>query len=782
MDIQTTYLAGYKPLVKQYTPDGVVPYPLTKKFTSIAVTTPATIDGMKQRLAANRRNAAHGNCLLRGNTTKELRAEPRAGAVNPLAANQVIILDIDNFRYPHIPESFTPMTMRRLARKITALLPEPLRSTSCLCSASSSMGTKPGLVSMHIEFWLTTPKEPRWHKDVLRWLNLTIPSMKDQLELSASGTAFRWKIDAAMASNAQIRYIAVPQFNGGVPNPIPDIEARHFMLRKRNMLVDPASLPVPDSIERLVQRALNDLRIGLGMPSKKESLAVIGTGRDSVAVVTNPDHIEMTYVKDNENFVYYNVNGGDSNGYYVKKYEPHIVRNFKGEPPFLFEAACPEMYQWHLQQYIFNEGTAEKKELLPPLPIVFRDAAVDSYYNGLIEVGTGRIRAMYPVSSLKAMSDFMVQRNALMPDVIPDYEYAFRPDEFFQFDPVLRRINKYTRPDVEIITTEAFPWGQASEWVAQHTPSIGLLLLHTLGNDTEAVDRFLNWLATIVQSKQKLTTAWIVQGCQGTGKGILFQKVISPILGTSYCKEVPIFLLEEQYNGFLEDTLLVMFDEFRLDASRAADKVYNQLKHMITEPVITIRNMWQRATQRQVFFNCMFASNDRDLIRVPKDDRRFNVAPRQEIPLKNIVDPTLLLEDIERELPAFTGGLLAMEPDRRTANTVLENAARRELQMLSETTVDGFCAALSDGDMDYFLSVLDMDQAMLQDPALGAARTVARKWLRDIRHAMFVEKSDPMFATVEEVRNLYTVLIAPIQSSKKFGRLLQMHGMATVRS
>ena len=255
-----------------------------------------------------------------------------------------------------------------------------------------------------------------------------------------------------------------------------------------------------------------------------------------------------------------------------------------------------------------------------------------------------------------------------------------------------------------------------------------------------------------------------------------------PLIGREYCRNTTIDALEEQFNAQFEDALLVMFDEFRLDTSKLADKVYNKLKNMIGEPVITIREMRQTRVQRRVYFNCLFASNDRDVVRIPRDDRRFNVAPRQAFPLNTIVHVPLLLENIQRELPYFAGALGAMIIDINLAEIPLQNNARLGLQELSETTVDGFVQSLETGDFDYFLDVMMMDNTAVQSPMLAAARAVIRRWLSEIQYGVAQEHPLEHKVTNEDLRVMYCVLIAPIDSIKKFGRMLAIHGVARDRT
>ena len=62
-------------------------------------------------------------------------------------------------------------------------------------------------------------------------------------------------------------------------------------------------------------------------------------------VITNPDTLPLEHVRDEGNYLCFNVNGGDSCGYYVDKRTPHIIWNFKGEDLFLLDVADPQTYR-----------------------------------------------------------------------------------------------------------------------------------------------------------------------------------------------------------------------------------------------------------------------------------------------------------------------------------------------------------------------------------------------------------------------------------------------------
>jgi hypothetical protein len=48
----------------------------------------------------------------------------------------------------------------------------------------------------------------------------------------------------------------------------------------------------------------------------------------------------------------------------------------------------------------------------------------------------------------------------------------------------------------------------------------------------QVADHFLNWLAFILQHRDRTKTAWVLHGVPGTGKGLLTNDILRPIFGT----------------------------------------------------------------------------------------------------------------------------------------------------------------------------------------------------------------------------------------------------------
>ncbi|QIB67124.1 hypothetical protein [Kineobactrum salinum] len=533
------------PSVKSFTKEGVRQYPLIKHFNSTDYEVEKSREGLRERVKYIQTHAARGDCMLKGYLTKPLSNESRAGAVDRDAPTENLILDIDGLTLPTLPAFEPPLdrtVLQEACEHIIQGLPAPFHDVSYIVHASSSLGMKGQKISLHIEFWLSGPTAPRALKEYVTYLNFAVELFNKNLTLTASGTALSYGLDRSVVDNTHIIYIGTPRFFDGLVDPIPDENDRIFLVEKTNL-----TLALAEEIEkhadasknrRATTERVNALRATMGLPPHKEKSQMVSVNGQRIHVVTNPEEVAMTFAADNGDFVAYNVNGGDSAAYYVLKHKPQIVRNFKGEPNFLFEIADPETYHWHLEQFIGKVEPGKETGKVPPMPLVFRDEASNGYYNALLNTETGQI-ARIAKASRDGLPDWMVQYEGVMPDNVPIWNFQFNPQRDQSICFTDRFLNKYI-PSEYMRYDNAMPSNYTAPLsydtgleLERYCPVIAELILHVVGRDVATFNHFLNWLATAIQIKDKLATAWILQGTQGTGKGIFFDNILTPWSGTA---------------------------------------------------------------------------------------------------------------------------------------------------------------------------------------------------------------------------------------------------------
>ncbi len=782
---QITFLEGHKHLAKRFTPAGVESYPLAKKITSYTYPLQETAQGLRDKTALLQTHASKGHALLKGALKRPLVNESRSGLTDSEAHTQNILIDIDGFklRGETLPETITKDDIARVAAACVEALPEAFHNVSYIVHASSSLGLNAdrSVVSMHLDFMLSTPIAPDLLKRWLQYMNFTLPVFEQQLSLTSTGTALRYKLDVSLGDNSRIVYVAPPIFDG-VTDPIPNHEDRIFLVECNNLTVTPPNGEKELSqrnITKLVQEKIAGLRDLYGWGEKKALSAFMRIGGENLEVVLNPDGATITEVSDEGKYVRYNVGTGDSNGYFVHKLNPQVIRNFKGEPNFLFEKADANAYAAHIAKYIQTNPDAAAN--FTPEPIGFRDEITDTYYNGMVNRATGTVIKLMKTHML-GVAQYFAHAEYPEPEVMPVYRYEFDPTDHRTVDLPNNFINRYTPSDLM-----RYPVEISHEYIGidyesvfkleQLCPNIFKLLRSVTGGGETEIQHFINWFAFIVCERKKTQTAWVFHGTEGTGKGVLMERIIKPILGEQYAIQIRVENLDEQFNAWMETALVVMIDEFKFTSAKNKEALLEKLRNYITEPTTSIRGMRSDTRAVRNFANFIIGGNERDMLRPSEGDRRYNVCPRQEVKLRHShAELTENLELIDKEVPAFAAALLNFKVYERAVRTPLDNDAKKLLREASRTVVEDFFASLRSGDLDFFAQILDMDDNTDPTSLLPAAKNAVRGMLSRL------EVNNGLKVSSEHLHFMFQVLMGHTKGSlQMFSKMLAREGMAPVR-
>lgn len=651
------FLSADVRLTKTFTDSDVTPYPLVRNFTSHREEV-KTIQGFYNAIV---KHGDEGHCLVKGALTRDLKHESRAGATNAVAHTEWVCFDIDG------------MPIEEVEKFIYTCLPPECHNVSYVVQYSASFvarGWRGGL-SAHVYMLLDKPVAAPTLKEWLRQVNVQQPVLYDALGLNPAGTTLKWRLDPTVAQNDKIIYIAPPICKGFDPA-LPQ-SVKLVLKRQSKLALDLADVNAARTDE-LAHKKLNELRKAQGLKPRKPTF--------KGDVMTNPDRITSWESREARGFVYFNLSGGDSWGYYHPIEDPSVIYNFKGEPPYLTSALLPDYWKQVQQDSVREEGFDY---------FVLRDIRNASYANGWFDRATQKL-SLFPARSKEQLTDFLVQHGYAKPDYIPDFQVVFNPALDVVFDRDARIVNLYT-PTKYIKNAKK----QDREKLP---PTIERVLNHALGGQPDVVEHYLNWLAVIIQHKQMTQTAWVLHGTQGTGKGLLVNHVLRPILGDDYVKIIPLQMIEETFNPWLEKCQLLVIDEASVDDAKKVGALMAKLKNWITEPVVAIRPMHAQAYQTPNFVNIMVLTNMHDPVVIHHNDRRFNVATRQ---LNPIVVSARDVNTLTSELQEFTNYLMTRKADVELAKQVIDTPERQQMQELTQTSVAVTCRHLLEGDLDFFV-------------------------------------------------------------------------------
>lgn len=683
--------------------------PLTKSFKRVQNATqkssyPSVINFTSCELAANdlaqfanalRKQALKGMCLLKGELQRPLVNESRAGSTDSNALTDWVCLDVDGVDAQSV-EHFLQMV--------------GLDNISYVVQYSASYKVSDKLLRCHIFMQLIKPMPAPLLKQWLKDLNFNTQELYNAMALTKTHMALRWPLDITTCQNDKLIYIATPRFEG-LADPFTGgkLGQRIQHVRKANQFLDikGAITSSSENRKRELER-INELRELAGVPQRKYVFKAYGQHE----VLTKPDVATITEMRQERGFVYFNLNGGDSWAYYHPEDNPDYIYNFKGEPAYVTKELLPDYWNSLVTQ-------ASRTSSAGITYLAFLDKRSGSYYRGTYDNGTDELD-IYIAKNETQVRHFAKQVGLPLGDFIPEWEISFDPHDNVRVDVNNRTINTFI--PTQYMMTTPHP-------ITTIPPTINKVLHHALGNDQAVTEHFINWLATILQTRGQTRTAWLLHGVQGTGKGVLMNNIIRPIFGFNQTAARRMEEFNEPYNGYMENAFIVFVDEVQTSALRNEKGVIAKLKNFITEGRIVIRQMYQSGYEVQNYSNWIFASNMPDPISIEAGDRRFNVGGYQAEKLQ--ITPAEIAR-IERELQSFHDFLIKYQIDEQLAGTPLETDARQEIISISEEVMDTVAGNLLAGNMGFFVDALPTNDSYKSNMARLNAVEDYKKVLVDL--------------------------------------------------
>lgn len=682
-----------KTLIKQA--DGTwdtEPYPNVKYFssTNIEIPDPDTLFHILKEAAT------HSDCcLLKGVIDTPLVNEPRAGRTTASEPTSYLVLDLDFSVGFESVDAF----MEAIGLKDVTY--------SFQHSASAGWKYAPGLRG-HVFVMLSRAVSPPILKEWLRWLNLTVPALRNQITLNSTGLGLKWPLDLTTCQNDKLIYLAKATVTNEQGDPLNDPVGQRWSFHSKN--IDPWLFDTPPlNAEQLRQQEADimaRLRNDLGLPTKKASIKTVD-GRD--LVLMNPDEVLITGQKVNGDFIYFNLNGGDSWGYYALRDNPKFIDNFKGEPLMLLNKIAPAVYSTLKQQIA---------EFIPQdLPVAWgirikgkdRFAVVSLVDEYLILDETSSLEKLNGILSL----DFGLPKV----EDVPTWSVEFNPTALTPVNVKEKTLNTF-RPTSFMLMDDT---------ATEIPPTIDMIIRNICGDDEAMIDHFINWCAVIFKHRIKTQTAWIFQGIPGTGKNTFSNYVMAPLLGAKHVQTMVLDMLGGTFNGYMEECLLLVVDEVK--AEKSDIKLVEKMKNLVTEPHQSIMYKGVDAVMKPSFSNVLFFSNNAYPWPIDRADRRYNVAPYVTKKL-DAWDPATLAA----ELPQFAAYLRGYEESIERARKPLDTAARREAQEATRDQTGELLEELVNGNLDYFAErIVHPDEWMKRtpDPEHEEYRLLITQWAKD---------------------------------------------------
>lgn len=791
--------ANGKRLGKTFRKTSTDSYPKVKALNSFEYQ-PATL---QERYALICEHAAKGHAMLRGELKKLLLKESRKSLTDKAKTNDTFLLDVDRLKL----DNYTPTTgklkshhVEQICERVIAMLPVELRNTSYIGHASASMGRSASThISVHIEFMLNSPIAPNMLKAYTQHLNYACEDISKNLNLSETGTSIKHILDPCVADNSHIIFIAPPTFIK-TEDPFDSPEQRFCLVEKQHEqlgLTGQLATLEEKAMAAIQNKRMDALRkladLGKYRPKRKDYT----TKEGKIRVVVNPDVFPLKVCEITADYARFNIGASDSYKYWCHLTSPHIIHCWNGDDSFEHQKADPEGYDNFIATYKTNIDQVTHETAL-----VFRDIRSDKHFHMLYDTKSDVLLPgleddlyLYPIK-LDHIENWLSEYGQPLPEPIPSLHYVYNPVETVTVrNEINGLVNKYMAPphvkkikniDPEFKGIKYDPTStenMGGAMLKQLCPNAYKIMWHMTGSREIEFEHFINWLAAAIDKKEPLQTVWIFSGTQGTGKGLFFDYLLTPMIGEANVARKGLSALEDTFNSFLADKLFVAIDEFHISDSKQDQKTFDYIKQITGGGKVDVRGMYRESKNVKTYTNFIFFSNHTDVVRLEDGERRHNIGFPQPLKVETAY-PELFVNtvDLEKLLATEVADLFAymyhFDYDLHAARTCLDNEAKRNMRIAGMGTHQKFCFALKEGDLDYFVEHLNA-VTLVPTHLLNVKATadkILTRWIEDSVNEL------PTDVSIAEAHAMYSILNADSSSTtQKFAAMLTRNNVPTVR-
>lgn len=680
--MKLTFLGGKIPLTKTIAYNAreeryvIKPYPLVSKVTSYE----ETVSNLTDFYTALRKHADLGRCLLKGGLDQPLVEQSRAGHTAQ-TNHDWIVFDFDKVDCAPTYEGAIAAI-----NKYTPFL----ANVDCIIQLSSAcFNPRTTKLSAHVYALLGRQIPTTELKHFL--VSLNFKYAEKELQLTDSCTALRYPIDRTVADLSKLIYIAPPKCVGFEP----EIKQSLFLLKgSQRHVILPSLAPIERAI---VNSKVNELRRHNQLPDIDATTYEV---RGVEFLKSSEECVVHDLRPSGDGYIRFNMNGGDSYAYYINLREPGVIGNFKGEPFLLTREVAPSLFK-ALTKAAQSMPNASVSYTIEPLAFYATNRA-SQVYVGQFDREKAEIRV--EPSTENAAKAWLRSFGVPIPSMLPHYDLVCDMNSEIMYEEGYQEINIFKATKYMRLYAEQPRTLSQMEWVPylkKHCPVLFMVLDSITGNDLNALEAFLNWLAFIFQTKKKSTTAWVFTGTQGTGKGIFVRYVIRALFGDELVGTYLYNTLNSNFNGFLDGKLFVIIDEADLSYSQDKIELMSKLKHWIGEEILEVRDLYKSERRVLNYSNFMFLSNSHRVVVVEDGDRRMSVAEPQEHRLLLRPNEFAVLER-EEELNAFSNLLGAMIVDEPAVRIPYGGRAKEMMYDATHTITDLVARAIHNGDSYFF--------------------------------------------------------------------------------
>ncbi|WP_374577387.1 bifunctional DNA primase/polymerase [Phenylobacterium sp.] len=236
----------------------------------------------------------------------------------------------------------------------------------------------------------------------------------------------------------------------------------------------------------------------------------------------------------------------------------------------------------------------------------------------------------------------------------------------------------------------------------------------------------LDYLSLLVRRpSEKIHFALLVRGANGTGKSWL-GRLVGQIVGEPNISRPSNSVVSETYTGWQEGAQIAVLEELM---TLGRQEIANRLKPVITDPYLTIRELYGRAYNIPNHLNLICFTNYADALPIEKDDRRWLVvfSPAEK---KDAAYYESLFAFLDGDGPAAVADFLSKREVALSPKGVAPTTAgKEEMKSLSQGEPEQYLASLLEEQVYPF----DAELVRIED-VLGAIPTSIANRTRNLQH------------------------------------------------
>ena len=207
-------------------------------------------------------------------------------------------------------------------------------------------------------------------------------------------------------------------------------------------------------------------------------------------------------------------------------------------------------------------------------------------------------------------------------------------------------------------------------------PNIKILLERLTNHKSDQYEWGINWFAGFFQTRKRSQCALVLKGDQGSGKGILFEHIITPLFGEEYCIVVDDDRLQSNFKNWMSGQLFYNLNEISHDVkSRKSSK--NFLKQLVTDTKVQAEQKYQDSGAIEIFGQVLITSNELAPLEIETSDRRYTIFQTDKALKNDNINTSNLIGNIKSELMAFASFLKGVSVDWKLFDTAMDTSEKR---------------------------------------------------------------------------------------------------------